>query len=84
VPAQANDRPVQINVFSPTQVGVEADADLEQCAHATVEHNAALSRRNDPGGQLEDRTLTRAIIADDAHRFARMHSCRKITQDPEL
>src|SRR5262249_13424040 len=83
-PAHVEDRSVEEDVLAAGQVGVKAGPDLEQRADAAAQPGAALSRRRDPGEDLEQRALAGAVVADHAERLSALDLEADVAQSPEL
>src|SRR2546423_14410293 len=63
---------------------MEAGPQLEQGRHPSLRPDLATIRVKNPGDQLEDGRLPRAIGADDAHRAAGLHLEGDVVQGKEL
>jgi hypothetical protein len=66
----AQDSPVEVDVLTPGELGVEAGADLQQAAHTPAHDGASLGRFGDAGEDLEQGALASPVAADDAEDFA--------------
>ena len=67
----AEDRAIEVDVFPPGQLRVEARADFEERADASVDLGDAEGRLGDARQDLQERALPGAVAADDADDFAR-------------
>src|SRR3954463_6297227 len=81
---QAVDRGVQVDVLDARELGVEAGADLDQRPDAPTDLDRPGRRREDPGEQLQQRRLPRAVLSDDAERLAGLDVEVDVPQRPEL
>src|SRR5690606_2430786 len=72
------------DVFAPAELGVEARAELEQRSDAAFDVDFAVRRLRDPGEELEQRALARAVLADDADGAALRDVQVDVAQRPEL
>ncbi len=75
---------VQVDVLDPGELGVEAGADLDQRADPPADGERAGRGREDPGEQLQQRRLARAVRADDPEGLAGRDVEVDVTQRPEL
>ncbi len=66
----AEDGAVHVDVLAAGQFGVEAGADLQQCADPSFEVHFAGGGFGDVGEDLEQGALAGAVVADDAEHFA--------------
>src|SRR5205823_5109883 len=64
LPAEAEDRSVQVDVLPPGELGMESRADLEQAAGAPPDDRAPGGRRRDAAQDLQQRRLARAVPPD--------------------
>src|SRR5205085_3123151 len=80
---QAEDRAVQVDVLSTRELGMEPDPDLEQRADAAVDVRVAVRRLRDPRENLQQRRLSGAVSADDAHHLARHDFERDVAKGPD-
>src|SRR4051812_30743640 len=71
----SEDRAVQVNVFTPGQLVVKADADFEQRSHTAAHLHFSIGRLGDPRKDLQEGAFARSIAADNADHFA--------SRDPE-
>src|SRR5438067_2342574 len=62
----AEDRSVQINIFTPSQLGMEASSNLEEAGNATSDHNPAHARFGDSRQHLQQSCFPGPIAANDA------------------
>ncbi len=73
--ASLGDRPsivaLIITLSRAAQVGVEADAELDERRHAPVDVDRAVVDAVDPGQALQQRRLARAVAPDDPEELAR-------------
>ena len=68
--AHAEDRAVHVDILAAGQLPVEACAHLQHGADAAIEVDLALGGRCDTAEELQERRLSRAVGADDAHALA--------------
>ncbi len=68
---------VEDHVVARGEVGVEADAELDERRHAPVDVDLARVEPVDAGQALEQRALARAVAADDAEELARARPRRR-------
>jgi len=80
----AEERPAQIHVFAPRELGVKAGADLEQRRHASPDLRPPFGRVRDAGEDLEQRALARAVQANDPEDLAMGNIERYIPERPEM
>ena len=71
-------------VLRAAEVGVEAEAELEQRGDAAADAEAALGRLRGAGEDLEQRALAGAVGADDADRLAGGDLEADVAQHPAL
>ena len=77
------DRAVEVDVLAPRQLGVKADSDLEQRAHATANVCEAVGRLRDPREDLQQRRLACAVAADDPDDLAGLDLERDVAERPD-
>lgn len=82
--AHAEDRAVQVDIFAPRELGMEAGADLEQACHSAFDRDSAGRGFGDAAEDLEQRRLARAVAADDAHALALFDVEGDVLQRPEF
>src|SRR5690606_33600002 len=70
--SHAEDRAVQINIFPPAELLVEARADFEQGRGAATDNRPPLRRRGDLGEYLQQRRLSASVLSDESHDLARL------------
>ena len=79
-PRHAQDGAVQVDVLAAAELLVEAHADLEQAADATVDLRPARGRLGDAREDLEQGALAGAVAADDADHLpcsmSKLTSCK--------
>src|SRR6185295_13174528 len=80
----AQDRAVQVDVLAPGEVPVEARAHFDEGGYAAGHPDGAPRRPHDPGEQLQDGALPRAVGADDAEGLRAVHAERDVLQGPEV
>ena len=71
-PGEPVDRTVQIDVLTSREVLVEPGAELEQRADPPADRDPPRRRLEDPGHQLQQRRLARAVSTDEPERVARL------------
>jgi hypothetical protein len=74
--AEAEHRGVDADVVARRQVGVEADAELDERRHAPVDEDPPAVRGVDAGQALEQGRLARPVAPDDAEELAPVHGER--------
>jgi len=79
----ADHRAAQQDVLPAAQVWMEARANLEESAHATLESGGTLGWCRDPGEDAQKRALARAVTSDYSHDPARFHAEGNTTQRPD-
>src|SRR4029079_9535157 len=72
------------DVLAPAQVAVEAGAEGQQARDVAVHLDHPRRRRDDPGEDLEERALARAIRPDDPERLAVDDVERHVPERPEI
>jgi hypothetical protein len=82
--AQPEDRPVEEDVLAPGELGVEPGAELEHGRHPAVRGDGARSGPVDTRDQLEQRRLSRAVVADEAVRRPPGDLQRDVAERPEV
>src|SRR5207244_1432777 len=80
---EAEERAVEVDVVAAAQLGVEARAELDHRAQPPLGRERAFARLQDAGHGLEERALTRSIVADERERFPRRDLERDVAQRPE-
>jgi len=80
----AQDRPVEVDVLAPGQLGVEARAQLKQGRERTRGDDLAVVRHEDPRDALEQGGLARAVLADEPEGRALGNLEGDVLQRPEL
>ena len=83
-PLHPEHRAVQEDVLAAGELGMEAGSHLQQASDPTTDLSAAARRRRDPGEDLEQRRLARAVAADDAEHLALLHLERDVPERPDL
>ncbi len=69
-PAHAENGAVEIDVFAPGEIGMEARADLQQAADAADQFDAPFGGLGDLREDFEQRAFAGAVAADDADHFS--------------
>src|SRR6266850_603889 len=82
--AHAEQGTAQIRVLSPGQLRVETSSDFEEGADATVKLRASFRGIRDPGENLEQRALARAVGPDDADYLPASDLERGVPQGPDV
>ena len=81
---EAHDRAVHEHVLAAGELGVEAGAQLEQRGDAALHAHLPARRPDDPGDDLEERALARAVHADDAEGRAARDLDAHVPERPQL
>ena len=81
--AHPEDRTVEVDVFTPCQLRVEARADLEQAAEPTAHVGVAGGGLGDPGEDAQESGLAGAVLADDPDDLTLVDVERHIAHRPE-
>src|SRR6267154_4313748 len=68
--AHAEDRAVEVNVFTTAELRVKPGSNLEQAGNAASQHHSTGGRLGDAAEDLEQRAFTGAVAADNAHHLA--------------
>src|SRR5258706_9141777 len=66
VPPHAENRAAEKHILASTELRMESGAHLEQGCDTPADGHLARGRRSHTGKQLENRALSRAVVADDA------------------
>ena len=83
-PAQAVDRPIEKDVLSSREVGVEPRAELEQRADPALRPHPAGRGLDDPGDDTEQRRLARPVAPDETDGFAARDTHRHVMERPDV
>ena len=78
--AQAQNRTIDVDVFTPGQIGVEARTQFKQRRHTAVGVHRPRARRQDPGNDLQQGAFAAAIQADDAQRLPTLQAEADVVQ----
>ena len=78
--AQAQNRTIDVDVFTPGQVGVEARTQLQQRRHAAVGEHRTRAGRQYAGNDLQQGAFAAAIQADDAQRLPTVQAEADVVQ----
>jgi hypothetical protein len=80
----AEDGAGEEDVLAPGQVGVEARADFEETADAPADCHPPRRRLRDARQHFQQRTLARAVAADDADQLALPHFQIHLAERPDV
>ena len=83
-PAQAVDRPIEKDVLSSREVGVEPRAELEQRADPALRPHPTGRGLDDPGDDTEQRRLARPVAPDETDGFAARDLHRHVMERPDV
>ncbi len=67
--AHSQNRAAQVNIFAAGQLGMKPRAHFQQASHAAMKFGEARCRVRDPGENLQQRGLARAVAPDQADDF---------------
>src|ERR1700730_481778 len=79
----AEDRSIQVNVFTAGQLRMEAGADLEKASHTATYANFAFGWVRNTRENFQECTFASAIGANDGDRVALLHIETYVTQRPK-
>src|SRR5262245_11283937 len=80
----SEDRPVQINILSSTQVRVKTSPNLQKRGDSATDSDLSTCGLGDATENLEQRAFTRPITADDADHFTWLYGKGNVFQRPEF
>src|SRR5262249_15528937 len=79
-PGETQHDSVDDDVLAPGDLGMEPRAELDQRRYPPTHRHRPAGGLEDPGDDLEQRRLARAVAADDAERFAAVDRERDVLQ----
>ena len=82
--AKAVEAGVEEDVFVAAELGVEADAELNEGGDAAMGDDPALGRFQDAGDDLQQGTLAGAVVAEQAQGLARLDAQVDVVQGQEM
>src|SRR2546425_2006413 len=83
IAAHTENRAVEENVFSASQLRMKAGADLEQAADATIDVYFAVGWFGDAGEHFKQSGFARAVASNDADDFTPLDLEGNVAQSPE-
>jgi hypothetical protein len=83
-PGEPEERPLQDDVLAPGQLGVEAEAELQQWRDVSDHDDPAGGGRHDARDEAEKGALPGAVSADHADRFSRLNVQADLVEGLEL
>ena len=84
VPGQAKDRRVEIDVFTASEILVEARPQFKECRQPSAASHRAGGGLKDASDHLEQRALARSVVPDKADRRSQVDIEIHVLQCPEV
>ena len=78
----AHDAAVHEDVLAPRHLGMEARAHLQERGDTSLDADASHSGRGDTRENLQQRALSRTVLADDTHHVALFHAEVDVPEGP--
>src|SRR5215469_3569073 len=80
----AEDRAIEIDMFASRKLRMKTGSDLEQARHAAMNRDTAFARPCNARQNFQERALTRAVAADNAHYLTTLDLEVHILEGPKL
>src|SRR6266567_3214457 len=75
---------IQVDVFAARKLWMKSRADFKQARHPSLNRHRAFGRLRNSGKDLEQRALSRPVVADDSHHLTTLDFEAKVSQRPKF